>query len=490
MKKVVITNTYFYKLDPKQWVAQQPYPPLGTLYAAEMLRSNGYQVYFHDSTLADSPDEVASVLQKENPDYFIIYDDGFNYLTKMCLTIMRDAALAMQKMAKASGAVVITSSSDSTDHYLRYLKEGADFVIQGEGEVTLRELLEKLATKQDIATVPGLAFSRQQEVIQTTKRPVVKNLDELPLPAWDLVNIENYRSIWLKSHHRFYLNVATTRGCPYKCNWCAKPIYGNRYNSRSPQKVVAELKYLYHRYGVDHFWMCDDIFGLKPGWIKEFEEAVKKAAIKIRYKIQSRADLLLEKNTIESLVNSGLDEAWIGAESGSQKVLDAMDKGITIPQIYQATKLLKQNGVKVGFFIQFGYPAETISDIRKTFRMVLDLMPDALGISVSYPLPGTPFYQSVRDDLKQKSNWVDSDDMEVMFRHRYPPRFYKVLHRFLHRMYRCKKLRIELLGKMTKPQLSVGITFLKWGYHFTNGLMEFFQLAWIERKASSKTHHA
>ena len=488
MKTVVITNAYFYKLDPKQWVAKQPFPPLGTLYAAEILRSNGYNVSFCDSTLAESPSHILDALQSNRPDYFVIYDDGFNYLTKMCLTVMREAAIEMQKLAKGLGCTVITSSSDSTDHFAKYLSEGADFIIQGEGEITLLELLNKLSTQSDLSHVYGLTFTSNQGFVVTPRRQVIKNLDELPLPAWDLVSIENYRSIWLGNHPHFYLNVATTRGCPYKCNWCAKPIYGNRYNSRTPQKVVGELKYLFHRYGIDHFWICDDIFGLKPGWLNEFEEAIIKAGLKIKYKIQSRADLLQEEHNLQALVNSGLDEAWIGAESGSQKVLNAMDKGITISQIYKTTQMLKQHRVKVGFFIQFGYPAETIADIRLTFKMVLDLMPDALGISVSYPLPGTPFYQAVKEDLKQKANWTDSDDLAIMFKHRYPPQFYKLLHRFLHRLYRCKKLRMELLTKIKSAQLGFGLILLKWGYHTANAAIEFFQLAWIERTTPSPKH--
>jgi radical SAM superfamily enzyme YgiQ (UPF0313 family) len=264
----------------------------------------------------------------------------------------------------------------------------------------------------------------------------MKDLDALPMPAWDLVDIEMYRKTWLKHAGFFSLNIGTTRGCPFKCNWCAKPIYGNRYHARSPRHVVEELKWLKERYAFDHIWFCDDIFGLKPGWVDEFADLVESEGLKFRFKIQSRADLLVQQNYVRGLARAGCTDVWMGAESGSQKILDAMDKGITVEQIAVATRLLREHGVKASFFIQFGYPGEVKEDIRKTIRMINKLLPDSLGISVSYPLPGTVFYERVKADLKEKTNWTDSDELKVMFRNTYTPAFYKQLHRYVHKSYR------------------------------------------------------
>ena len=169
------------------------------------------------------------------------------------------------------------------------------------------------------------------------------------MPAWDLVNIDDYNDIWLTHNKYFSLNIATTRGCPFKCNWCAKPIYGNRYNVRSPKNVIDEITFLQKSFGVNHFWMCDDIFGLKPGWVQEFRDLVNLNGLKFKYKIQSRVDLLLKEDTITALAQSGAETVWVGAESGSQKILDAMDKGTTIEEINTATKLLKKNNIRVAF---------------------------------------------------------------------------------------------------------------------------------------------
>jgi radical SAM superfamily enzyme YgiQ (UPF0313 family) len=200
--------------------------------------------------------------------------------------------------------------------------------------------------------------------------------------------------------------------------------------------VVSELKLLKENYGFDHIWFCDDIFGLKPGWVNEFADLVEKEGLPFRFKIQSRADLLLQENYVQALARAGCENTWMGAESGSQKILDAMDKGTTVEQIAAATKLLRKYGIRPSFFIQFGYPGETKEDIGKTVRMINGLLPDSLGISVSYPLPGTVFYERVKADLKEKTNWTDSDELQLMFRNTYPPAFYKQLHRYVHRSYR------------------------------------------------------
>jgi radical SAM superfamily enzyme YgiQ (UPF0313 family) len=209
--------------------------------------------------------------------------------------------------------------------------------------------------KRDISYNSCVAFKQNDCVIKTTRRNVLKDLDSLPLPAWDLCDIQPYHQSWLDHAGYFSMNIGTTRGCPFKCNWCAKPIYGNRYNSRSPQNVMQELKMLKEKFQFDHIWFCDDIFGLKPGWVNEFADLIEKENLHFKFKIQARADLLLQENYIRDLARAGCENIWMGAESGSQKILDAMDKGTTIEQIHASTKLIRKYGMKPCFFIQFGY---------------------------------------------------------------------------------------------------------------------------------------
>lgn len=487
MSSILFSHSYYYKLDPKQWKNKNPFPPLGTLYAASLLRENNFEVSLFDTNLLDSPKSIQLVLHKTKPNYLVIYDDGFNYLTKMCLTNMREACFEMIKYGKNHNCTVIVCSSDSTDHYTEYIGKGADFILQGEGEKTLLELLQRLDAQQNIDDLEGIAF-RKNEVIQLNKkREVQQNLDDFPMPAWDLVHIEDYREIWKQSGQEFTLNIATTRGCPYKCNWCAKPIYGNRYNAHSPEYIVNEIAYLQREFGVKRFWMCDDIFGLKPNWVQEFNSKLKAKGVQIRYYIQSRVDLLLKEDTIDCLAESGLEEVWVGAESASQKILDAMDKGTTVEQIYQATKLLKEKKIRVAFFLQFGYLGENQEDIAKTIAMVKELMPDNIGISVSYPLPGTKFYEKVKDDLRLKANWTDSDDFEMMFRGTYKSDYYRKLQRFVHKEFRKKQGFQNLKQLFSKPSAisaSKLKSILKLGYYVPGAYLDTLSLKKLEKNGS------
>ncbi|HET6253999.1 MAG TPA: radical SAM protein [Puia sp.] len=452
MNRILFSHSYFMRYDPKQWATGQPYPPLATIGAAALMREHGFRVSLFDTMFVERPEEVAPLLDSEKPDLFVVYDDGFNYLTKMCLTNMREAAFRMIQLARQRGSVVIVSSSDSTDHYRQYLEKGADFVLLGEGEQTLLELATAIRDGHTaFEGIAGLAWLKNGVPARSFARKVMKDLDSLPLPAWDLVGIESYRAIWMRHHGYFSLNVGTTRGCPYKCNWCAKPIYGNRYNARSPRRVVEEIKVLKERYGFDHLWMCDDIFGLKPGWVHEFAELVQREKLRFRFTIQSRADLLVQGSYVEALARAGCENSWIGAESGSQKILDAMDKGTTVEQIAGATRLLREHGIRVSFFIQFGYPGETKEDIGLTIRMIKTLMPDNIGISVSYPLPGTVFHERVKSELKEKANWTDSDELKLMFRNTYSPAFYKQLHRYVHKTFRRQLALREIRRLFSRP---------------------------------------
>jgi len=461
MDKILLTHSYFLRFDPKQWALQQPYPPLGTLCAASLMRKHGYRVYLFDTMFATDASESLVPIDLIRPDFFVIYDDGFNYLTKMCLTNMREAAFNMCKLAKERGCVVIVSSSDSTDHYEEYLNEGADFVIIGEAEQTLLDLVNRLKNGSgDPSGIQGIAYLDNGKTVKNASRPVLKDLDNLPLPAWDLIDMDLYRNAWAKSAGYFSLNVVTTRGCPFKCNWCAKPIYGNRYNSRSPQNVVQEIKMLKHDYGIDHIWFCDDIFGLKPGWVAEFSGLLKREKLSIRFKIQSRADLLTEPDIVGALAEAGCENVWIGAESGSQKILDAMDKGITVQQIEQATLNMKAHGIKPSFFIQFGYPGEEKEDIEQTINIINRLLPFEIGISVSYPLPGTLFYEKVKTELKKKTNWTDSDEMALMFKNNFQPSYYKQLHRYVHKNYH-KHLAQNSLIKLLRDPFNIRFKNLK-----------------------------
>ena len=455
MTQILLGQSYYLRFDPKLWEAMQPYPPLGTLYAASWLRQHGYEVALFDAMLAESEDEWGSALDQYKPPYAIIYEDNFNYLSKMCLLRMREAAFKMIEMAKMRGCTVILCGADATDHSSEYLEKGADYCILGEGEESLLELLNQLSTGKEAGNLVGVA---SRFTLHVSRRPDITDLNRLSFPAWDLVDIEKYRSIWLKRHGYFSMNMVTTRGCPYHCNWCAKPIWGQRYNSRSPENVVAEMKWLKENFAPDHIWFADDILGLKPNWIEKFAALLHEADAVIPFKCLQRADLVNEK-TAAALAKAGCKTVWLGAESGSQKILDAMDKGDSVDDIYNAARLLRVNGIDVGFFLQFGYPGEMWEDVQKTLKMVRECAPDDIGISVSYPLPGTKFFERVKLELGEKRNWVDSDDLAMLYRGPFPTEFYRILHGRVHYEFRSWKAlrKPSLRGLVNIPRNLVGL---------------------------------
>jgi anaerobic magnesium-protoporphyrin IX monomethyl ester cyclase len=329
---------------------------------------------------------------------------------------------------------VVVNGSDASDRPALYLNAGADAVIPGEGEPALLALAETWRSDRSapLGAIPGLAISDGRGgVAYTAARSGVRDLDSMPLPAWDLVDVERYRQAWRAVHGRFSWNMATSRGCPFGCNWCAKPIFGRRYAQRAPDAVAFEMRRLKDEIGPDHIWFADDVFGLTPAWIGEFAAGVNRRGARTPFMIQSRVDLM-RPAVVGTLAQAGAEEVWLGVESGSQRVLDAMDKETTVAEIRAATRALKAEGIRAGWFIQLGYPPEDWDDLLLTRDLIREESPDDIGVSVAYPLPGTGFYDAVRAQLGPRQNWEDTADLAVLFRGRYSTEFYRRVRDVLH----------------------------------------------------------
>ena len=181
-----------------------------------------------------------------------------------------------------------------------------------------------------------------------------------------------------------------------------------------------------------------------------FANAVEKWHARVPFKMQSRVDLMKEE-TVRALRRSGCVEVWMGVESGSQKILDAMEKGTTVAQIVSAREKLKEHGIRASYFLQFGYPGETRDDIEQTLQMVRACRPDDIGVSVSYPLPGTPFYERVKTQLGEKRNWLDSDDLAMMYSATYDPAFYRGLYALVHAEFRLRQSARRVAQAAVRP---------------------------------------
>jgi len=408
---ILLTHSNHLYSDRKQVRKMQPYPPLQTLMVAALLRERGQSVALCDVTLAASADDAfEAALAEHRPRVVGVVEDNFNFLTKMCLMSNRELAFRMCAAARRAGAATFVNGADATDRAAEYLSAGFDFVIAGEPEGALDNVFT------------AVSRSDSGRVLRTARVAI----DSLPDTAWDLIDIDEYRRAWQPVHGYFSINLVSSRGCPYRCNWCAKPVFGAAYSFRSPGRLALEMARVKNELGAEHVWFADDIFALSPQWTRAFADAVEQAGARLPFKMQSRCDLMT-RDTVAALKRAGCAEVWMGAESGSQKILDAMDKGTRVAQIYEARENLRRHGIRACYFLQFGYPGETWEDIQRTIRMVRETGPDDVGISVSYPLPGTRFHARVAEEMGEKANWRDSDDVSMMFRGAYPTEFYREL---------------------------------------------------------------
>jgi radical SAM superfamily enzyme YgiQ (UPF0313 family) len=332
---VLLTHSYHLPYDRKQVRKMQPYPPLGTLYAAAVLRQHQLSVGVFDAMLQEPESGFREALRAHRPKIVAIYEDDFNFLTKMCLTRMREVAFQMIDDARKAGARVIVHGSDATDHAVEYLRQGCEFVLIGEAEHALLQVVRTIRDGRDASGVPGvirLRRSNSGDILEKQPAAATSPFAGFPPPARDLIDLKPYRDAWLAAHGTFSLNLIASRGCPFRCNWCAKPIFGDSFHARPAHEVAEEIRELRERHGADHLWFADDIFALNRHWTQQFAREVRKRNCRVPFKIQARADLLTA-DTVRALRDAGCAEVWMGVESGSQKILDAMDKGLLVEEV-------------------------------------------------------------------------------------------------------------------------------------------------------------
>ena len=373
------------------------------------------------------------MLTQCDPDVLVLYEDSFNFLSKMCLEHVRQASFEMIEMGRRRGKTIIVNSSDASDFPEVYLERGADFIIRGEGEVPLAELCLWLKKKDREAIPPnGLIYMSNLGIRKTGPTIPMADLSRLPQPDWRQIDFSAYRRVWYKNHGYFSLNMSASRGCPYQCAWCAKPIWGRQYAAHSPEFVVDQMGWLHRHARPDHLWFTDDIFGLEKGWLQSFVTLLREKNIKIPFTIQTRADQV-DRRCATLLREAGCDEVWLGVESGSARILSLMEKGADMEDVFNASRHLRDNGLKIGFFLQLGYPGEDIEDLSKTRALVKQMLPDKIGVSVSYPLPGTKFHDAVKNQAGDKTHLAHSSDIDIFFRSTFTREIYEAVKTHLHK---------------------------------------------------------
>ena len=401
-----------------------------------MLREAGHRVRLFDATFETGPAAFEALLDRLEPAVLLLIEDNFNFLTKMCTENRREDALAMIQAAHARGWAVAVNSPDAVDHPRLYLDAGVSAVLTGEGEFAAADFVRAVEADVDLSFTGGLILADAKRGVRRTP-PRLKgvvgrpDLDSLPLPAWDLTDVAAYRAAWVGHHGYFSWNAASSRGCPYSCNWCAKPTFGRRYSQRSPAAVAEELARLKAEVGPDHVWFADDIFGMTAEWIGEFAEEVVRRDAVIPFMMQSRVNLITQP-VAAALRAAGAQEVWLGVESGSQRILDAMDKGSHVDTARVATRNLKREGIRACWFLQLGYPPEDWDDIVMTRELVREEAPDDVGVSVAYPLPGTVFHDRLAAELGAHRNWRDTGELAMLFEGTFDTAFYRLVRDALH----------------------------------------------------------
>jgi anaerobic magnesium-protoporphyrin IX monomethyl ester cyclase len=414
MRELLLTHGYFLFEDPKELQIMKPYAPLGILYLCSHLRGKGFGVDVFDSTFSNRED-LFQLLRTEKPSLLGIYA---NLMTrKNVVEILREA--------RKAGWKTVVGGPEPGAYALEYLHAGAEYVVSGEGELTLEELLQALrAGEKDMSKIAGLSFLDDRgEMIQGPPRAQIADLDGQPWPARDAIDIRRYVDTWRTHHGRGSVNFITARGCPFRCNWCSHQVFGQSHRRRDPLLVVDEVEWLLDKYSPDMVWVSDDVFTINHAWLRSYAAEMKRRGLRIPFECISRADRL-NGETLDLLAELGCFRLWIGSESGSQRILDAMDRGVKVEQVQEAVRMSRERGIQSGMFLMWGYEGEEIEDIEATIRHVSTSNPDIFFTTVSYPIKGTPYHRKISDRLIQLQPWGQTSDRELKIKGRHTRQFY------------------------------------------------------------------
>jgi radical SAM superfamily enzyme YgiQ (UPF0313 family) len=412
---ILLAHGYYLHEDPHELQVMKPYPPLGILYISAYLKSRGFSVGVFDSTFR-RPADFAAVLAAERPAVVGLY---CNLMTKFNI-------LGMMAQAKQAGAWVVLGGPEPPYYAEEYMGHGADVVVIGEGEMALEQLLAELPARgpRDLGHVPGIVYrDGEGQAIRTPPRPMIKDLDSLPFPDREAIDLPEYVRVWREHHGRGSVSLICARGCPYHCDWCSHSVYGETHRRHSPRRMADEVQHIVERYRPDQLWYADDVFTIKHSWFFEYAAELEKRKLRLPFECISRADRMNER-VVETLAKMGCYRLWIGSESGSQRVLDAMRREVSVEAVQAMSRLCQRHGIEVGMFIMLGYEAEEQSDLEATVDHLKKANPDLFLTTVAYPIKGTGYYKKVGDRVLARSAWEARTDRDLSVAGRHSRRYY------------------------------------------------------------------
>jgi len=448
---LLLTHGYFLYDDPHELQVMRPYPPLGILYISSYLKSKGFAVRVFDTTFS-SIDSFQKYINTHQPPVVGIYA---NMMTKRNV-------LHMIEFLKQQHIYIVLGGPDPPYYAEEYLKHGADIVVKGEGERTLEELLPHLAQHglTQLDQIPGIAWHADNgTLIENTPRVMIQDLSAHPWPDREAIEIEAYMRVWKEHHGHSSVSTIHARGCPYTCTWCSHSVFGNTHRRRTPADAADELLWIKERYNPDLIWYADDVLTINHRWWYAYADALDKRGVRMPFEGISRADRLDEK-MVAKLAEMGCFRLWNGSESGSQKILNAMQRKVQVADVQAKTHLLQQYGIEAGMFIMLGYHEETIEDIEDTVEHLKICNPDVFLTTVAYPIKGTPYYAEVEADVLRDGSWAQNADRDLTVAGRYSKRFYSFATRWMVNTVafnRARKKGSASLPRMAKMWLNIRI---------------------------------
>jgi anaerobic magnesium-protoporphyrin IX monomethyl ester cyclase len=452
MRDLLLTHGYFLYDDPKEIQIQKPYVPLGILYICSHLRSKGLDVDVFDTTFS-SMEALTRTLHDEPPSVLGVYA---NLMT-------RRQVVEILRVAQACGWQTVVGGPEPGAYVEEYLKAGADVVVLGEGEATMEELLPALrvGSESALSRVSGIAFQTENGLVhRTSERVQISNLDAQPWPAREAIDIRRYMQTWRDAHGKSSLSFITARGCPYRCQWCSHQVFGITHRRRKPLAVVDEVEWLISTYQPDMAWIADDVFTIHHGWLRDYAAEMHRRRLHIPFECISRADRL-NAESVDLLAELGCFRVWVGSESGSQRILDAMQRGVTVQQVQSAIAMCKERGIQTGMFLMWGYEGEELADIEATIEHVKCSDPDIFFTTVAYPIKGTPYYSRVSNSLVQLKPWGQTSDREIILQGRHTAEFYEQADRLLREEVSLARLNREQMSNTRSDEIRRRITALR-----------------------------
>lgn len=419
--KIILTHGYFLAEDETELQIMRPYPTLGLLYISAFLKQEQKDVTIIDSTFM-SKNEWLEELERIQPKTVAFYT---NLMTKLNVV-----SLIEQLKPKYPETVFVVGGPDVTYNVENYLNAGFDYAIIGEGEQTMNELCSSIENGTPPDEISGIAYLKNEQLIQNEARIKIKELQAIPFPDRDAIPIEKYLDVWKKHHGKRTLNISTQRGCPYTCKWCSTAVYGQSYRRNTPERVVAEILEMKEKYAIEALWFVDDVFTVSHKWLSDLHAEFKKNNLRIPFECITRAERLNDVVLLQ-LKEMGCFRIWIGAESGSQKIIERMDRRVTLETVQQMIRQTQLSGMEAGTFIMVGYPGESHTDVLATMDHIRKCNPDFLTITKAYPIKGTDLYTEIEQDITSKNDWKTSTDREIKFKLPYPDSYYSYAVRYL-----------------------------------------------------------